>query len=178
MDKQSLFKEEFVTNCHLRMDECLRMISIALEQVSEEQVWQRPNQSLNSIGNLILHLCGNMTQYGISSLEEIEDHRNRDKEFSVTGGFDKQLLLKQLEQTTEEVKAVIAKTSRNRLLQKKEVQGFELSGIGNCIHLVEHFSYHTGQIAFWVKLLKGEQLGFYDGVDLNKKNSLNPKAEN
>ena len=58
----------------------------------------------------------------------------------------------------------------DRLISKKQVQGFEFSGIGNIVHLVEHLSYHTGQIAFWVKQLKNEQLGFYDGHDLNTKN--------
>ena len=51
------------------------------------------------------------------------------------------------------------------------MQGFELSGVGVVMHAVEHFSYHTGQIAFWVKQLTQEDLGFYDGMNLNTKNS-------
>ena len=152
------------------MDESLRMISVSLDKVSEEQLWQKPNASLNSIGNLVLHLCGNMTQYGIASLNEIEDKRQRDLEFSTHGGFTKLELLEQLKSTVHEVKNAFQSVSFERLTQVKQVQGFEFSGIGNIIHVVEHFSYHTGQIAFWVKLLKNEQLGFYDGHDLNTKN--------
>ena len=146
------------------------MIGISLDRISEEQVWQKPNPSLNSIGNLILHLCGNMTQYGIASLREIEDERNRDLEFSMKGGFTKIQLLDKLTTTVEEVKSAFQNSSVDRLLRKKAVQGFEFSGIGNIVHVVEHFSYHTGQIAFWVKLLNDEQLGFYDGHDLNQLN--------
>lgn len=146
------------------------MISISLDKVSEEQVWQKPNPYLNSIGNLILHLSGNMTQYGITSLKETIDNRNRDLEFSKEGGFTKTQLLNKLTATVEEVKSTFQNITMDRLLRKKKVQGFEFSGIGNIVHVVEHFSYHTGQIAFWVKLLNDEQLGFYDGHDLNQLN--------
>jgi len=170
MDKLSTFQKEFVVNCCYRMDESLRMVGIALSKISEEQLWQKPNDSLNSIGNLILHLYGNMTQYGISSLKEVEDNRQRDEEFSVKGGYTKSELYKRLEKTVNTVKSSFEAVSLERLLALKQVQGFEFSGIGNCIHVVEHFSYHTGQIAFWVKQLNNEQLGFYDGMDLNIKN--------
>jgi len=53
----------------------------------------------------------------------------------------------------------------------RSVQGFSFSGVGVIIHAVEHYSYHTGQIAFWVKQLKEKDLGFYNGTDLNIKNN-------
>ena len=152
------------------MDESLRMIKISLDRVSDEQIWQRPNASLNSIGNLILHLCGNMTQYGIASLNETEDKRQRDVEFSIEGGLTKEELFLKLGTTIHNVKATFQNVSMERLLALKQVQGFEFSGIGNIIHVVEHLSYHTGQIAFWVKQLTNEPLGFYDGHNLNTKN--------
>jgi len=52
------------------------------------------------------------------------------------------------------------------------VQGYYHSGIGIIIHVTEHYSYHTGQIIFWVKLLKNKDLGFYAGIDLNVKNEI------
>jgi len=170
MDKLSTFQIEFISNCCYRLDESLRMIKISLDTISEEQVWQKPNESLNAIGNLLLHLCGNMTQYGIASLNETVDERQRDVEFSTKGGFTKKELLKKLETTVNEVKKTLQNTSAERLVSLKKVQGFEFSGIGNSIHLVEHFSYHTGQIAFWVKLLNNKPLGFYDGLDLTVLN--------
>jgi len=170
MDKMEQFKQEFIENTCFRMDESLRMISIALDKISEAQLWQKPNPALNSIGNLILHLCGNMTQYGITSLNETVDNRERDLEFSVEGGYTKDQLFEKLENTVGEVKETFKTISMERWLARKQVQGFEFSGIGNGIHVVEHFSYHTGQIAFWVKQLKNQQLGFYDGVDLTTLN--------
>jgi len=170
MNNASTFREELVKNIFYRLDENLRMIRIALAQITEEEIWLKPNPTLNSIGNLILHLCGNLTQYGISSLSGASDDRVRDLEFSTESGLLKQELLDKLETTVNQVKAAIIQVSDERLIQIKEVQGYQFSGIGNAIHLVEHFSYHTGQIAFWVKMLKSKDLGFYSNVDLNKRN--------
>ena len=170
MGDLNAFQKQLMENSCYRMDESLRMIKISLDKVSEEQIWQKPNASLNSIGNLILHLCGNMTQYGIASLNETVDTRQRDLEFSMEGGLNKQELFEKLRTTVDKVKATFQDVSVERLLALKQVQGFEFSGIGNIIHVVEHFSYHTGQIAFWVKQLNNESLGFYDDFDLNTKN--------
>ena len=171
MDKLIQLKNEVVKNSQFRLDEGLRMIEISLSKITEEQLWLKPNTSLNSIGNLLLHLCGNITQYGIASLQGVEDKRVRDEEFAISGGYTKTELFEKLTATVSEVKQTIHQLPLDRFLEVKEVQGFSLSGTGNIIHLVEHFSYHTGQIAFWVKQLNNQQLGFYDGVDLNKKSA-------
>ncbi|MEK6154130.1 DinB family protein [Flavobacteriaceae bacterium 3-367] len=162
--------EEFVQQALYRMDESSRMIKISLERLTEADMWRRPNKASNSIGNLMLHLCGNITQYAIASLGGTEDTREREKEFSVASGQTKAQLWAKLEGTVQQAQEVIKKTSGEALLRKREVQGFSLSGIGIIIHVVEHYSYHTGQIAFWTKLLKEQDLGFYDGMDLDVKN--------
>ena len=94
-------REEFVQNALYRLDESTRMNSISLKQLSEEDIWKRPNASLNSIGNLILHLCGNITQYVISSLGETEDTRNRDVEFVTESGYTNAELLQKLKETVD-----------------------------------------------------------------------------
>lgn len=170
MDKESQFIEELVKNALYRMDESTRMIKKSLSDISEDEVWQKPNPSLNSIANLMLHLCGNISQYVISSLGETEDKRKRDAEFSVTDGLTKAELLKKLEDIVDTAKRVIFDAKPDQLVKVRSVQGFSFSGVGVIMHAVEHYSYHTGQIAFWVKQLKNNDLGFYDGMDLNKKN--------
>jgi len=153
----------------MRMNENTPRIAKCLDQLSEEEVWQRPNAASNSMGNLILHLCGNITQYIISSLGGKEDLRVRDEEFSANGGYSKKDLIQKLQSTVEAANEVIQNTSEDELLRVRPVQAYEFSGLGNIIHAVEHYSYHTGQIAFWTKLVKNKDLGFYAGVDLNKK---------
>lgn len=178
MDKEAQLIEELVKNALYRMDESTRMIKKSMEAINEEEIWQQPNESLNSIGNLVLHLCGNMTQYIISSLGEKDDVRNRDKEFNTKGGFTKKELLKKLEDTVDDAKRVIFDAKSEQLVKNRSVQGFSFSGVGVIIHAVEHYSYHTGQIAFWVKMLRNTDLGFYDGLDLNLKSPLTPKGGN
>lgn len=147
-------------------------IAQCLDLLSEEEVWQRPNASSNSVGNLILHLCGNIRQYIISGLGEQPDGRERDAEFTATGGVPKKELLQKLEDTVQEAAAVIEACDEENLLAERVVQGFPLSGTAIVIHVVEHYSYHAGQIAFWAKLLKDKDLAFYGASDLNAKNQI------
>jgi len=162
--------EEVKNNAIYRIEENSRMLTIALQDIEEELVWKRPNGSSNSIGNQLLHLCGNITQYAIAALGGKEDIREREVEFSTIEGYSKKELLHKLEKVVSEAKEIIVNISIENLLKKREVQGFNFSGIGIIMHVVEHYSYHTGQIAFWVKQLKNKQLGFYDGMDLTIKN--------
>lgn len=153
-----------------RMEENTPRIEKCLAELTEAEVWQRPNPASNSVGNLILHLCGNITQYAISSLGNKTDQRDRDAEFAAIEGFSKSELLDKLTSTVSQAVATIRSASREELLRVRAVQGFDLSGIGIIVHVCEHYSYHTGQIAFWTKILKNKDLGFYAGVDLTVKN--------
>lgn len=170
MSNEEKLAEELVENALYRMDESTRMIRKSLADISEEELWLKPNESLNSIANLILHLCGNITQYIISSLGETEDSRNRDLEFNAIKSANKSEIQAKLEHIVDTAKRVIFDSSVEQLLKVRSVQGFSFSGVGIIIHAVEHYSYHTGQIAFWVKQLKNKDLGFYDGIDLKIKN--------
>lgn len=166
-------EEEIILQSIFRLEENTPRIEKCLLQLSDEEVWKRPNLHSNSVGNLILHLCGNITQYILSSLGGQPDFRMRDEEFAAREGYTRDQLLDKIKITVNAATETIRKLNREELLREREVQGFNLTGIGIIIHVVEHYSYHTGQIAFWTKLLKNTNLEFYAGIDLNKKNSLN-----
>lgn len=167
------FELEFVNECIFRLDENLTKIEKCLNLLSEKDIWLRPNESSNSIGNMILHLCGNISQYAVSSLGNKLDIRQRDLEFEAKDGLSKAELLRILNHTLCEAKDVINSLNIKEWLRKRMVQGFNISGIGILIHVVEHLSYHSGQIAFYTKELKNKPLGFYDEIDLNLKNESN-----
>lgn len=160
------FKSQSLHYLHLNTPR----IAQCLDLLSEQEVWQRPNASSNSVGNLVLHLCGNIRQYIISGLGRQPDSRERDAEFAANEGFTKQELLQKLTDTVAEAARAIELADDDSLLTERKVQGYTLTGIGIIIHVVEHYSYHTGQIAFWTKLLKDEDLGFYGSSDLNVRN--------
>jgi len=145
----------------------LPRIKKCLDILTEEECWQRPNAATNSIGNLIIHLCGNITQYIHHGLGGDPDHRERDKEFSAIGGWNKEQLLAKLESVIKRAVEVMNQMTEADLVKGYEIQGFELTGFGVVIHVVEHYSYHVGQIAQWTKIVRDQDLGFYADYDLN-----------
>jgi uncharacterized damage-inducible protein DinB len=102
-------------------------------------------------------------------LGEAPDHRNRDAEFAATGGKTKEELKSIFNQVIKQSIDCIIAASEQDLSNLKKVQVYELTGVGIIIHVTEHLSYHTGQIAFLTKLLLEKDLGFYAGLDLNQK---------
>jgi uncharacterized damage-inducible protein DinB len=168
----SLEIQEFAIQIAHHMELNTPRIEKTLAELTEAELWQRPNAHSNSVGNLLLHLCGNITQYVHASLGGQPDHRVRDAEFVAEGGLDKAALLAKLCSTVSQATQIIRTASREEMMRERTVQGFKMSGIGISVHVCEHYSYHTGQIAFWVKLLKNKDLGFYAGMDLNAPNEF------
>jgi uncharacterized damage-inducible protein DinB len=162
--------QEFIDQSIFNINANTPKIIKCLDDLSEEQIWVRPNKASNSMGNILLHLCGNIRQYIISALGGQPDIRERDKEFAAKDGYTKKELMDKLVATVNEAIDVIQNVDEIRLLKIFSVQGFSQSGIGIIIHVTEHYSYHTGQIIFWTKQLQGKDLGFYANIDLNKKN--------
>ncbi|MFN8265449.1 MAG: DinB family protein [Chitinophagaceae bacterium] len=163
-------KQEFINDSIQHLNEYTQRIETCLQLLTEEQVWQKPNEASNSVANLILHLCGNMTQYVLSSLGGEPDNRERDKEFSAEGGYTKEQLLSRLSTVVTKVITVVEQQEKASLLKTRSVQGFTKTGLSIILHITEHYSYHTGQIALLTKLMTNQDLGFYKGLDLNKKN--------
>jgi len=140
----------------------LPKIERCLEQLSDEQIWWRPNQESNSIGNLILHLCGNARQWIISGVGGSEDNRQRDTEFNQTEPIASAQLVELLRSTINEIDLVLASLSPSSLLQRRKIQGLEVDTVEAIFHVTEHFSMHTGQIILLTKLIGGKDLQFYD----------------
>ena len=159
------FKEQSI----YRIKESHKRIIACLDMLDESQIWLKPNTALNSMGNLVLHLCGNITQYIISTLGGAPDHRNRDSEFAAVGGKTKAELKSSFNNVIEQSIQCINNADDADLSKIKKVQVYDLTGVGIIIHVTEHLSYHTGQIAFLTKLLLEKDLGFYAGLDLNQK---------
>ena len=156
--------------CRRRLfDESLPRIRKCLGQLTVDEIWARPNDQTVSAGNLVLHLAGNVRQYVIATLGGSADVRERQKEFDAAGPMATADLLAVLEKAMAEVSGVLDRIDPSTLLQTHRVQGFVESGLSILVHVVEHFSYHTGQIAYIVKSRKNVDLGFYRGKDLNKK---------
>jgi uncharacterized damage-inducible protein DinB len=135
-------------------------IARCLKLLSEEEIWWRPNQASNSVGNLVLHLQGNVRQWIIAGLGGQEDRRERDREFVETGPLPRRALLGGLRKTVREADQILATLKQPDLLRMFSIQGYRVSGLQAVFHVAEHFSFHAGQIIFVTKLKCGKDLRF------------------
>ena len=150
-------------------------ISAALAELSNEQIWWRPNEASNSIGNLMLHLAGNARQWMIAGVGGATDMRQRAGEFAEREGIGKDELLALLKETLDEVDAMLAgledeltAAQSDSPLQRECVpQGYAQTVQDAVFHVVEHFSYHTGQIILLGKWHAADRIRLYDDRRLN-----------
>lgn len=132
-----------------------------VESLTDEQIWWRPNNASNSIGNLLLHLNGNVRQWLVASFNRHEDARNRPAEFNAPEHIPGSALVLQLNKTLEEADAVLSRLTEADLLARFEIQGYNVTGLAAVYQVVEHFGLHYGQIIYITKMLRNEDLGFY-----------------
>lgn len=143
-------------------DDYLPKLERCLEQLTDEQIWWRANENSNSIGNLLLHLCGNARQWIVSGLGGAADARVRSKEFAERRVISRAELRAILRQTLAEVDSALADFDHSKLLERYSIQGTTVTALEAVFHVTEHFSMHTGQIILLTKLLTASDLHFYD----------------
>lgn len=137
-------------------------IRLAVLALPRERLWWRANPESNSVGNLMLHLAGNVRQWIVSGVGGAPDLRDRASEFSAEGGADATDLLDHLEKTLSEVDAVLARLTPEALGESRRIQGRETTVFAAIYHVVEHFAGHTGQIILLAKLHAPGAIRFYD----------------
>ncbi len=133
-----------------------------LEALSNDTVWARSNESSNSIGNLLLHLAGNVRQWIVGGVGGKTVERDRAAEFAAVTGPDKEQLLSNLENALREAAQVLDTISDDDLTGKRIIQGRETTVLGAIYHVVEHFAMHTGQIVLLTKIHAPGAIHFYD----------------
>ena len=138
-------------------------------RLSEAQLWHRPNAHVVSVGNLVLHLSGNVGQWINATMGGEVDSRARSTEFDEQGPLPATELLTGLDRVLDRAEVVIGGLREEDLVRSWPVQGFSESGLAIVLHVVEHFSYHTGQITLHTKLLLGVDTAYYAGQDLEAK---------
>jgi uncharacterized damage-inducible protein DinB len=137
-------------------------IEDCLGRLSSERIWTRNSDNQNSVGNLVLHLCGNVRQWIISGVGGQPDARDRDSEFAARGGLQPAELAAKLKATVGEAAEVIRKLPVSLLTERKTIQKvYDTTVMEAIYHVVEHFAQHTGQIIFATKLLTGDDLGYF-----------------
>ena len=135
------------------------------ESLTDEQVWWRANPASNSVGNLLLHLNGNVRQWLVASFNRQEDTRDRPVEFRELSLIPAAILLGRLDETLQEAAKVLSRLTQADLIATYKIQGYTVSGLDAVYQVVEHFGMHYGQILYITKMLRGEDLAFYRKLD-------------
>ncbi len=158
MDPGRAFLEE--SRRYLRKEYAVK-IRLCLEPLSDDDLWWRPNEQSNSIGNLMLHLAGNIRQWIVSGVGGETDTRHRQAEFDERGPLPRADVVGRLEAALMDVDRVLAGLDSGALSEDRSIQGRETNVLRAIYHVVEHFGMHTGQIMYITKLRTGRDLGFY-----------------
>lgn len=144
-----------------KLEQHATRIRDCLGRLSEEQIWRRSGEHGNAVGNLVLHLCGNVRQWIGHGAGGLADVRDREAEFAARGGPPRKVLAARLDQTVREAVEILAGLAPGRLLESVVIQGYRLTVMEAVYHAVEHFAQHTGQILYATKQWTGADLGYY-----------------
>jgi hypothetical protein len=144
-----------------RLTESAAKIKHCLNQLSDEQLWWRPGASLNSIANLVLHLCGNVRQWIISGCGNEPDTRDRPGEFADRSMLSRAELSRRLDETLARADAVLEGLTAAQLLEQRRIQGFDTSVLGGIFDSVPHFSGHTQEIVSFTRMQLGDAYRFF-----------------
>ncbi len=154
-------ESEFLTLSADKLRQLMGRIETCVEKLTPEQVWARGSESQNAVGNLLLHLDGNLRQWILHGVGGQPDTRDRDSEFAAHDGAAARELSVRLRATVEEAESVIGSLPPPRLTERLTIQGYDITVLGAIYHVVEHFAGHAFQIIFMAKTFTGEDLGFY-----------------
>lgn len=137
-------------------------IQRCLDVLPGEALWQRGDALENSVGNLLLHLSGNLRQWIVSGVGGAPDARDRAVEFAARAGDDAPALMARLRDTLAEADAVLASLDAHGLREHRRIQGRDVKVLDAVYHVVEHFSMHTGQIILLTKRFAPGRVQFYE----------------
>lgn len=145
-------------SCWLLTTDYLPKIERAVEPLSEELIWRRPNDASNSIGNLLLHLRGNVGQWIVGGVAGRPNQRRRSEEFDERGPLPAKPLIETLTAVVEDAARIIGALDAAALTEPRQIQGYDVTVLEAVYHVVEHFGMHTGQIILLSKIFTGQDL--------------------
>jgi len=150
-ESRSFFSSEYLP----KLRRCLQILT-------DEDVWWRPDERSNSIGNLLLHVEGSTRTWILSVAGDSHQPRNRQQEFDEREQIPRAQLIARLEKTLADADEVLARLDSEVLLQLRKSPWDEVTVLRAVYHAVEHFSMHTGQILMLTKMRAREELKLSD----------------
>ncbi|HLH42670.1 MAG TPA: DUF1572 family protein [Bryobacteraceae bacterium] len=169
-------ESEFLTFSINKIEQLMGRIEVCVAKLTPEQVWQRASEQQNAVGNLLLHLNGNVRQWILSGIGGARYVRERDREFAARQTGAPAELVARLRGSVAEAVAAIRGLDAGELLERVTIQGYEGTKLAAIYHVVEHFAGHAFQIMLLTKLFTGQDLGFYAHL-AGRTGSAGPSAQ-
>jgi len=126
--------------------------------LSQNDIWWREHEANNSVGNLLLHLTGNLNQFILAGIGGAPDTRDKPQEFAERQRMPKESLMSALERALLETDRTLASFEPSRFLDRTSVQNRERPYLEVISVVVEHFALHVGQIIYITKMKTGKDL--------------------
>ena len=153
--------EAYIAESRAQLAHAHEKIVHCVDQLGEDQIHWRPNDSMNSVGTIVLHLCGNLRQWAICPITGQADRRKRPEEFSDRHRYSKRELLDRLAAVVREADEAMSRvTSADQLLEPMRVQGFDISLLIALYDTVAHFKAHSQEMIYITRMLLGEKYKF------------------
>jgi hypothetical protein len=151
----------FATEASHVFEASMLRIEHCISQLTDQELWWRPAPEMNSIGNLLLHLAGNVGQWVVAAIENVPSRRNRPAEFAEHGPVLRDQLLTPLRETVAQARrAIKAIKTPDQLLQTRRIQGNDTNLLTAIFHASSHFEGHTQEIIAMTRQIKGNQYKF------------------
>jgi hypothetical protein len=160
MSTEQDLTETYIAVAREELGKAAETIRHCLAQLNDDQVSWRAHPAMNSIGNLVLHLCGNVRQWIVSGVGGEPDCRDRPGEFAERGSFPRQRVLEQMADVLEQADRVIANASSATLLEPCRIQGFETNRMAAIFDSVAHFKGHAQEIVCLTRMQLGSDYRF------------------
>jgi uncharacterized damage-inducible protein DinB len=130
----------------------------AVEPLTDEQIWWRPNEGSNSIGNLIVHLSGSINYYLARNVGGIEYERDRAAEFAERRTIPKDELMAIFDEMVSRAQRTFDSLTADRLESASPEPKMHSIVAEDLLNVLSHFSNHAGQIVWISKMLAGSDL--------------------
>ena len=154
------FASAYIVLARKHLTDRIERIRHCLGQLDDEQVWWRPHASMNPVGNILLHLCGNLRQWIVSGVSGVPDTRDRPAEFAERGPIPRDELIRRLEAVAAEADAALAALDEARLLEPRRIQGFDETVLSAIWGSLEHLSGHVQEIVYITRLQLDDRYRF------------------
>ncbi|HSB29089.1 MAG TPA: DUF1572 family protein [Pyrinomonadaceae bacterium] len=128
-------------------------IKECLDQLDETQIWWRPNEQTNSVGNLTLHICGAVSHFLCRGVGGHEYVRDRPAEFAARA-LSKAQLLVTVAEMADKAEQTFARLDPSHLNNDSTEPAYYSTIFEDLFGVAIHLAVHTGQIVYVTKMLK------------------------